>query len=176
MSIFIEKGDAPLTASQLEKRAQKHIKLTWIAQDREKSIRTADGAFDAFMQDFSANHAVNTSNNTFNQQLKDYTKAKARLDQYIVADGRSEVIESQPTGETVFDEDTGEMTEVMADVVTVTAIEPVEPTVTQTVYSEDLEPTQETVENPLITADNLERAAAQAVVDATPDEVKAFQG
>jgi hypothetical protein len=30
----------------------------------------------------------------------------------------------------------------------------------------------ETIENPLITQDKAERAAAQAVVDATPDEVK----
>jgi hypothetical protein len=33
------------------------------------------------------------------------------------------------------------------------------------------EPTEETIENPLITTDNAERAAAQAVVDATPQPV-----
>ena len=42
------------------------------------------------------------------------------------------------------------------------------------VYSEDMdaEPTEETIENPLITTDNAERTAAQAVVDATPQAVK----
>ena len=110
----------------------------------------------------------------FNQQLADYRVATARLAQYIVADGRAEVIESQPTGEQVWDEDAMEMVDVMHDVVTVTAIEPVEATVTRLVYSEDdpmAEPTEETIENPLITTDVAERADAQAVVDATPAAV-----
>lgn len=108
----------------------------------------------------------------FNQQLADYRVATARLAQYVVADGRAEVREMQPTGEQVFNEETGEMEDVMMEVVTVTAIEPVEATVTRMVYSEDAEPTEETIENPLITVDNAERAAAQAVVDATPQAVK----
>jgi hypothetical protein len=33
------------------------------------------------------------------------------------------------------------------------------------------EPTIETIENPLITKDNEERAAAQAIIDATPQAV-----
>jgi hypothetical protein len=99
----------------------------------------------------------------------------ARLAQYIVADGRAEVREMQPTGEQVFNEETMEMEDVMHEVITVTAIDPVEATVTRLVYSEDdpmAEPTEETIENPLITKDNEERAAAQAVVDATPQPVK----
>ncbi len=63
----------------------------------------------------------------------------------------------------------------MHDVITVTAIDPVEATVTRMVYSEDdpmAEATQETIENPLITTDVAERAAAQATVDATPQPVK----
>jgi hypothetical protein len=111
----------------------------------------------------------------FNQQLADYRVAVARLAQYIVADGREEVREMQPTGEQVWDEDTEEMEDVMHEVITVTAIEPVEATVTRMVYSEDdpmAEPTEETIENPLITTDVAERAAAQAVVDATPQPVK----
>lgn len=109
----------------------------------------------------------------FNQQLADYRVATARLAQYVVADGRAEVREMQPTGEQVWNEETGEMEDVMMEVVTVTAIEPVEATVTRMVYSEDMdaEPTEETIENPLITKDNEERAAAQAVVDATPQAV-----
>ena len=110
----------------------------------------------------------------FNQQLADYRVATARLAQYIVADGRAEVREMQPTGEQVFNEETMEMEDVMNEVITVTAIEPVEPTVTRMVYSEDdpmAEPTEETIENPLITADVAERAEAQATVDATPEEV-----
>ena len=107
------------------------------------------------------------------KQLADYTTATARLAHYIVSVGRAEVIESQATGEQVFNEETFEMDDVMADVVTVTAIEPVDATVTRLVYSDDIdeEPTEETIENPLITADVSERADAQAVVDATPSAV-----
>ena len=110
----------------------------------------------------------------FNQQLTAYTTATARLTQYIVSVGRIEVTESQATGEQVFNEETGEMDDVMADVVTVTAIDPVEATVTRLVYSDDIdeEPTEETIENPVITQDNAERAAAQAIVDSTPQAVK----
>ena len=109
----------------------------------------------------------------FNQQLAAYRVATARLAQYVVADGRAEVREMQPTGEQVFNEETMEMEDVMMEVVTVTAIEPVEPTVTRMVYSDDMdaEPTEETIENPVITADVAERAEAQATVDATPAAV-----
>ena len=169
MTQFVTKGDAPLTPVQLEKRAQKHIKRSWPDQAREKSIRLADGAFDAFMSTFSANHDVNIANNTFNWQLAEYRKATTRLAQYVLADGRPEVREMQPTGE--YDE---EGNEVMESVLVQTAIEPVEATVTRLVYSDDMdaEPVEETIENPLITADVAERTAAQATVDATPQAVK----
>jgi len=80
----------------------------------------------------------------------------------------------QPTGEQVFNEETMEMEDVMHEVITVTAIEPVEATVTRMVYSEDdpmAEPTEETIENPVITTDVAERAVAQATIDATPQAV-----
>ncbi len=177
MTVFVAKGDAPLTNAQLEKRSQRYIAKDWPPQARERSIRKADGLFDAFMATFSANHDVNKQNNTFNQQLADYRIAVARLAQYIAAEGRPALTEMQPTGEQVFNEETGEMEDVMQEVVVQTAIEPVEPTVEITVYPEDdpmAEPTIETIENPLITKDNEERAAAQAVVDATPQAVKDF--
>ena len=170
MTLFVTKGDAPLTDAQLEKRAQRNIAKVWPDQAREKSIRLADGAFDAFMSTFSTNHDVNITNNTFNWQLQEYRKATARLAQYVVADGRAEVWEDQPTGE--YDE---EGNEVMESVLVQTAIEPLEPTVTRLVYSEDdpmAEPVEETIENPLITTDVAERTAAQATVDATPQPVK----
>ena len=105
-------------------------------------------------------------------QLEEYTNAQARLSQYQVALGREEVIESQATDEQVFNEETGEIDNVMADVVTVTAIEPVDATVEQTPLNDQGVATTTTVENPLITQDNAERAAAQAIVDATPQSVK----
>ena len=109
----------------------------------------------------------------FAQQVVDYTKAEARLAQYIVSVGREEVIGSVPTGEQVWDYEAVALVDVMVDVVTVTAIEPVEATVEVVSYDDDSgEETTSTIENPLITTDVAERASAQAVVDATPQPVK----
>ena len=108
----------------------------------------------------------------FAQQLESYTTATARLAQYVLSVGRAEVTESLPTGEQVWNEETMEMDDVMADVVTVTAIDPVDATVEVTTYNDEDDATTTTVENPLITQDNAERAAAQAIVDATPQSVK----
>tara|TARA_Y100000385_G_C13031476_1_gene610948 strand:+ start:760 stop:1425 length:666 start_codon:yes stop_codon:yes gene_type:complete len=106
----------------------------------------------------------------FDLQLQEYTKAQARLTQYQVALGREEVVENQPTGEQILNEDTQQMDDVMADVITVTAIDALDATVEQTTYDENVATTA-TVENPLITKDNAERAEAQAIVDATPQSV-----
>ncbi len=130
---------------------------------------------DCFDGDIPAELQAAADTKQFNQQLADYKTATARLAQYIVSVGRAEVVESQATGEQVYDEDTMEMVDVMHDVITVTAVEPVEATVTRLVYDEDdhmAEPTEETIENPVITADVSERDTAQATVDATPQEVK----
>jgi len=116
----------------------------------------------------------------FNKQLGEYTAAVARLDKYILADGREEVTEMQDTLEVVVDAegmpvltDNDEVTYVQEEVVTLSAVEPLEATVEITVYSDDIdsEPTVNTIENPEITQDNLERAEAQAVVDSTPQPV-----
>ena len=134
----------------------------------------AEGA-DCFDGDIPADLQAAADEKQFNQQLAAYRVATARLAQYVLADGREEVREMQPTGEQVFNEETMEMEDVMHEVIVQTAIEPLEPTVTRLVYSEDdpmAEPTEETIENPLITTDVAERAEAQATVDATPEPVK----
>ena len=130
---------------------------------------------DCFDGDIPADLQAAADTKQFNQQLAAYRTATARLAQYVVADGRAEVVESQATGEQVFDEDTMEMVDVMHDVITVTAVEAVEATVTRTVYSDDMdaEPVEETIENPVITVDVAERAEAQATVDGTPEAVVA---
>ena len=210
MTIFVNQGDQYLTPVQLERRAQKYIRRSWPDQKREKSIRLGDGQFDAFMSDFSADHETNKANNTFNWQLQEYRKAVARLDKYVLADGRTEVTEMQPTGEQVYNEETGEMEDVLQEVVVQTAVEPLPATVEIKVYDEEnptyterteMQPTGEQVyneeteqfedvmeevtiqelvytvelvDNPEIIQDNEERAAAQAVVDSTPEEVKVF--
>ncbi len=111
----------------------------------------------------------------FNSQADDYRTATARLAQYQLSVGRPEVTEMQPTGEQVWNEETMEMEDVLAEVIVQTAIEPLDPTVEITVYDEEdleAEPTTETVPNPLIVADDAERAEAQTVIDNTPEPVK----
>ena len=100
-----------------------------------------------------------------------YLQAKSRLAQYVLSVGRAEVTESQPTGEQIWNEETDEMDDVMADVVTVTAIDALDTTVEIITHDENEVATTTTVENPLITADVAERAEAQAIVDATPQSV-----
>jgi hypothetical protein len=107
----------------------------------------------------------------FDYQLAEYTKAVARLEQYQVALGREEITEEQVVGQTYITEtDTHE--DVIETVVVSNAIDPVDPTVEIDVEDEETKTTEkQTIENPLITKDNEERANAQAVVDATPQEV-----
>ena len=176
--IFVNKGDKPLTATQLEKRAQKYITRTFPMQRREESIRKEDGAFNDFMTQFSADHAVNVENNTFNHQLKAYNEAVARLEKYILLDGQEELREMQPTGEQVFNEESGEMEDVLQEVVVKQEIEPVEEFVEVVVYGDDpeSEPTTEQQRNPVVVQDEAEREQAQAIVDGTSEEVKTFEG
>ena len=117
----------------------------------------------------------------FNKQYNDYSNAITRLTQYQVALGKEQVTKMQNTeehkvdvnGEPMFDEQ-GNPIYVQEEVIVVTAIEPVEATVEIKVLDEnnpEAEPTTQTIENPLITKYNKERANAQSVVDATPQEV-----
>ena len=94
----------------------------------------------------------------------EYEAAVKRLAQYKLSEGRPELKEMQPTGEMAFNEETGELEPVMAEVVVQTAIEPLPATVEQTTYDEEGNATTETVPNPLIVKDDEERAAAEAIV------------
>jgi hypothetical protein len=112
---------------------------------------------------------------TFNKQLREYVAAVERLEQYILSEGRPEIREDVVVEtKEVFNEETGEIetVNITENVITQTAIEPLEATaeVTET-DPETMESTTTTVRNPLIVRDEEERAAAQAVVDATPQEV-----
>ena len=112
---------------------------------------------------------------TFNKQLREYVAAVERLEQYILSEGRPEIREDVvvETRE-VFNEETGELetVNITENVITQTAIEPLEATVEVTETDpETMESTTTTVPNPLIVRDEEERAAAQAVIDATPEAV-----
>ena len=104
------------------------------------------------------------------KQLDRYSKAMDRLSKFVVADGREEVTEEVVLRQE-FDDEAGDIVDITETRVVLEAIDPVPATITRTVYSGDADPTEETIENPLITEDNAERAEAQAVVDATPQSV-----
>ena len=130
---------------------------------------------DCFEGDIPADLQTAADAKQFNTQATDYRTATARLEQYQLSVGRPEVTEMQPTGEQVYNEETMEMEDVLEEVIVQTAIEPLEATVEITVYDEEdleAEPTTETVPNPLIVADDAERAEAQTVIDNTPEPVK----
>jgi len=91
--------------------------------------------------------------------------ATKRLAQHVLLDGRQEVREMQPTGEKVFNEETSEMEDVLAEVVVQTAIEPVAEFIEQTSYTEDGDAVTESVRNPAIVEDEAERAKAEEILE-----------
>jgi hypothetical protein len=107
----------------------------------------------------------------FAQQLSDYKRAMKRLAQYTLATGQEEVTEQQQGADEEWNESTGEMEPVMVSVVVQKAIEPIEATIEVSEADANGNVTTTTIDNPLITQDNAERAEAQAVVDATPQAV-----
>ena len=112
---------------------------------------------------------------TFNKQLSEYVAAVERLEKYILSEGRPEIREDVVVGsQKNINEETREVetVDITEEEKTQTAIEPLEATVeVSTTNPETLEVTTETVRNPLIVKDEEERAAAQAVIDATPQAV-----
>ena len=97
------------------------------------------------------------------------------MEKYILSEGRPEIREDVVVGsQKNINEETREVetVDITEEQITQTAIEPLEATVeVSTMNPETLEVTTETVRNPLIVKDEEERAAAQAVIDATPQAV-----
>jgi hypothetical protein len=110
------------------------------------------------------------ANKLFAQQVEAYKIAKARVAQYQLSVGVPESTGSIVTGQE-WNEEAGEMQDVTETFV-IPAIEPLEATVEVTTQEIDEDPVTATVANPVIVKDNEERAAAQAIIDATPGPVK----
>jgi len=112
---------------------------------------------------------------TFNKQLREYVDAVERLSQYILSVGREEITEEVIIStEEVWNEETEEYDTINTTqtVITQTAIDALPETIEVTETDlETGESTTETVPNPVIVKDEEERAAAQSVVDATPQPV-----
>ena len=110
------------------------------------------------------------NNKQFAQQVEAYKTASARLEQYQLSVGVPESSETIVTGQEM-NMETGEMQDVTETVV-IPAIPALEATVEVTTEKMGEDPVTTTVANPLIVKDDEERAAAQAVIDATPQPVK----
>ena len=106
----------------------------------------------------------------FQQQLNAYNQAVARLTQYLVSVGREEVKAMQPNGQKSFNQETGQYEDVLVEMIMQTAIDALPETIEITQGFP--EPVKSIVRNPLIVQDEEQRAAAQAIIDATPQEVK----
>ena len=108
----------------------------------------------------------------FAQQVEAYKIAKARVAQYQLSVCVPESSETIVTGQEM-NMETGEMQDVTETFV-IPAIPALEATVEVTTYDMETDTSStETVANPLIVKDDEERAAAQAVINATPGPVKA---
>ena len=111
------------------------------------------------------------ANKLFAQQVEEYKVAKARVAQYQLSVGVPESSETIVTGQE-WNEEAMEMQDVTETVV-IPAIPALEATVEVTTYDMETDTSStETVANPLIVKDDEERAAAQAIIDSTPQPVK----
>jgi hypothetical protein len=111
------------------------------------------------------------ANKLFAQQVEAYKIAKARVAQYQLSVGVPESTGSIVTGQE-WNEEAGEMQDVTETFV-IPAIPALEATVEVTTYDMETNTSSTaTVANPVIVKDNEERAAAQAIIDATPGPVK----
>ena len=112
------------------------------------------------------------ANKLFAQQVEAYTVAKARVAQYQLSVGVPESTQTITTGMQEWNEEAGEMQDVTETFV-IPAIPALEATVEVTTYDFDTDTSSTaTVANPVITKDIEERAAAQVIIDATPQPVK----
>jgi len=126
---------------------------------------------DCFEGDIPASLQTAADAKQFAQQVEAYKVAKARVAQYQLSVGVPESTQTITTGMQEWNEEAGEMQDVTETFV-IAAIEPLEATVEVTTHEMGEDPVTATVANPVIVKDNEERAAAQAIIDATPGPVK----
>lgn len=172
MTVFIQKGDTPMTVRQAVKRGLAHFNAQKQQFEREQGIVTDDPEYLAWAAQWVANNEINAANNMFNHQLAAYRAALSRLEQYPLAEGRPEITEEQPTGE--FDPETGEA--LTALVVIQSAVDPLPAQVEAPAYDETTgeQTGVQMIPNPAIAQDNAEREQAAATIAAIPQEVKDF--
>lgn len=161
MTIFIQKGDAPLDYRQAVKRGLRHFNAEKAQWEREKGVITGDPDYLAWASQWLADNAVNGEHNQFNAALARYRAAVERLARYRLAEGRAAIMGEDMEGEPI---------ELSA------AIAPLPAEIDAPVFDPETgeQAGMASVPNPAIVADEAERAAAQALIDATDQDVKDF--
>ncbi|MCA0203007.1 MAG: hypothetical protein LCH92_01585 [Proteobacteria bacterium] len=149
------KGQPPMTGGQFRKRVEAFLRREW-----HPLMREIDPAgFETWRASMLPTVAEAEANFAFNWQLQAYREATARLARYRLAEGRAEIVEEHED-ETI---------------ILAPAVPPLPAEIEVTTYDETGAATGvETLPNPAILADDAERAAAQAVIDATPQAVVDF--
>jgi len=170
MTVFIQKGDAPMSLRQGVKRGLRYFEAEKQQYVREQGLVQDDPDYKAWAAQWILDNETNAANNEFNYALFGYNAAIDRLSKYRLAEGRESYTIETPSG--VFDEEGNEI----MDETVVPEIPPLDPTVDQPVYDDEGNQTgTEVVDNPLIVADDAERDQAQLVIDNTPEEVQDFE-
>lgn len=162
----LEHGAQPLNKQQLNDRIMALMERDWPLAMRE----TMPEVYAAWRTEAEPLRSAAVAANLFNVQLAAYREAEARLARYRLADGRPEQVIETPTG--TFDAEGAEI----VDVTVIEAIAPLPVEIEVPVLNPDTgeQTGVEMLANPAIAADDDERAAAQAVIDATAAEVRAF--
>lgn len=192
MSVFINIGDAPLSARQATKRGMQIVEQELFLAgarpgDRDilaavphaalpqrlSDVVTALGhaSYADYATAWETDNVTNGANNLTNYQLAAYASASARLARYRLAEGQAEVVYEAATGE--IDPDTG--APITAPAVLQPAIDPLPIEIEQPLFDEQTGEATGTqmVLNPAIAEDDAERAAASAVIAAAPPAVLA---
>jgi hypothetical protein len=162
VTVFIQKGDKPLTVIQATNRGLRRFESQKSQHERETGLLKSSQVYVEWANQWLNDNIVNAENNRFNHQLHSYQKAVARLEKYVLSVGLAEVTEEQTEGdETV-------------TFVTVSAVAPLPATIDVVTYSDEGMPTTSAVANPEIVQDVAEREAAQSVIDGTPAPLIAY--
>ena len=185
---WINEGNTPEGPDVIE---QDYVALrtgpTGYAPIHEQLAMQTDGTWDAHVADVKTRFPKSNTGSTtigdvpqdildaadakqFAQQVEAYKIAKARVAQYQLSVGVPESTQTINTGRQEWNEEAEEMQDVTETFV-IPAIPALEATVEVTTQEMGEDPVTATVANPVIVKDNEERAAAQAIIDATPGPV-----
>lgn len=178
MTVFIEKGDAPLSERQAKERGVRIFDAEKQQWQREQGIVEDDPEYKAWAAQWVADNKINAANNYFNHQLAAYEKAVLRLSLVEKAKGRA-AIPAVTEDRQVWDHEKNELvTEQVVISPETPAVAPLKAKKNKVPFynieKEAWDGTCEILDPATVAAlekDATERAEAQEVIDNTPQEV-----